>query len=320
MSPVRFDPAHEPAPLGRLVASPPRALGYDHQRVLACEISQYTPGGSDSSPFLSVIVPAKNEAESLAQLVDEIVGALRAFCQGPGRPGSPPPAGFEIIVINDGSTDPSTTVLAALAETIPELRVIHLRISAGQSAATAAGLHAAQGDWIATLDADLQNDPADLVTLWNALPGYDVVLGWRAHRSDTWSKRIISNLANRIRNALLGQSIRDTGCSVRLLPRSLALRLPLFHGVHRFWGPLLLRERCRLVQVPVHHRPRVHGRSHYNLWNRSLTVLVDLFGVAWLMNRPLCYEVRAENGFGALPTSNLVEVQPARWLKCQEVA
>ncbi len=127
MSPVRFDPAHEPALLGRLVATPPPALQYDLQRVVAREISQYIPGGPDPSAFLSVIVPAKNEAESLAQLVDEIVRALRPFCQGPGRPGSPPPAGFEIIVINDGSTDPSTTVLAALAETTPELRVIHLR-------------------------------------------------------------------------------------------------------------------------------------------------------------------------------------------------
>ena len=89
---------------------------------------------------------------------------------------------------------------------------------------------------------------------------------------------------------MLGQSIRDTGCSVRIFPRALALRLPMFHGVHRFFGPLLLREGCRLVQVPVHDRPRSHGRSHYNLWNRSLQVVVDLLGVAWLMHRPLRYE------------------------------
>ena len=277
---------------------------------------------SGSSPFLSVIVPARNEARSLPQLVDEIVQALRLLCQRPGCAGSPPPGGFEIIIVDDGSTDPTAAILAVLTKAIPELHVIRLRRGVGQSAATAAGLHAARGDWIATLDADLQNDPADLVLLWDAVPGHDVALGWRAHRADTWSKRIISRLANRIRNTLLGQSIQDTGCSVRLFPRLLALRLPLFHGVHRFWGPLLLREGCRIIQVPVHHRPRVHGRSNYNLWNRSLTVLVDLFGVAWLMQRPLRYKVQVDDALDAdaVPASYLEQVQPARQTRSQEVA
>jgi hypothetical protein len=102
-----------------------------------------------------------------------------------------------------------------------------------------------------------------------------------------------------VRNAVLGQSIRDTGCSVRIFPRAVALRLPAFRGVHRFFGPLLVREGCRLVQVPVHHRPRPHGRSHYNLWNRSLQVVVDLLGVAWLLRRPLRYQVaRAWDAWG----------------------
>ena len=166
-----------------------------------------------------------------------------------------------------------------------------LAAGVGQSSATLAGIRAARGDWIATLDADLQNDPADLVRLWEALPGHDAVLGWRVERRDVWSKRVISRWANRVRNAVLGQSIRDTGCSVRIFPREVALRLPVFRGVHRFFGPLLLREGCRLVQVPVGHRPRPHGRSHYNLWNRSLQVVVDLLGVAWLLRRPLRYRV-----------------------------
>jgi dolichol-phosphate mannosyltransferase len=168
---------------------------------------------------------------------------------------------------------------------------VSLSVGVGQSAAMVAGIRAARGNWIATLDADLQNDPADLVRLWNALPGHDVALGWRVNRQDPWSKRVLSRWANRVRNAVLDQSIRDTGCSVRIFPRSLALRLPLFHGVHRFLGPLLLREGCRLVQVPVWHRARPHGRSHYNLWNRSLQVVVDLVGVIWLMRRPLRYQV-----------------------------
>ena len=122
-------------------------------------------------------------------------------------------------------------------------------------------------------------------------------LGWRFNRQDVWWKRLISRHANQVRNMVLGQSIRDTGCSVRIFPRDLALRLPVFHGVHRFVGPLLLREGCRLVQVPVRDRARSHGRSHYNLWNRSFGVLLDLLGVAWLMHRPLRYEPLPLGGF-----------------------
>ena len=130
--------------------------------------------------------------------------------------------------------------------------------------------------------------------LWDALPGHDAALGWRVTRQDVWSKRVISRWANRVRNAVLGQSIRDTGCSVRIFPREVALRLPMFRGGHRFFGPLLIREGCSIVQVPVNHRPRSHGRSHYNLWNRSVRVVVDLLGVAWLMRRDVRYRVEAE--------------------------
>jgi glycosyltransferase involved in cell wall biosynthesis len=234
------------------------------------------------------VVPARNEAAGLPRLVDEIAGALRPLRDGDGPR---PLAGFEILIIDDGSTDGTPEVLRGLAADYPELRAIVLADGVGQSSATMAGIRAARGGWVATLDADLQNDPADLVRLWEALPGHDVALGWRVDRRDDWSRRVISRWANRVRNAVLGQSIRDTGCSVRIFPRALALRLPSFRGVHRFLGPLLLREGCRLVQVPVGHRPRPHGRSHYSLWNRSLQVVVDLIGVAWLLRRPLRYRV-----------------------------
>jgi glycosyltransferase involved in cell wall biosynthesis len=245
-------------------------------------------GDREPAAVLSVVVPARDEATGLPRLVDEIARALR-----PLRDGHAPRrlTGFEILIVDDGSTDGTPEVLWGLAADYPELRAIVMAEGVGQSSATMAGIRAARGGWIATLDADLQNDPADLVRLWEALPGHDVALGWRVDRRDDWSRRVISRWANRVRNAVLGQSIRDTGCSVRIFPRVLAMRLPAFRGVHRFLGPLLLREGCRLVQVPVGHRPRPHGRSHYNLWNRSLQVVVDLIGVAWLLRRPLRYRV-----------------------------
>jgi glycosyltransferase involved in cell wall biosynthesis len=245
-------------------------------------------GAAGAEGTLSVVVPAKNEAESLPGLVDEIARALRPLTAD-GRLGW-----FEVVVVDDGSTDGTADVLRALAAEYPELRPVRLKANVGQSAATAAGFRAARGEWVATLDADLQNDPADLALLWDALPGHDAALGWRVKRQDIWSKRVVSRWANRVRNWVLGQTIRDTGCSVRIFSREMALRLPVFKGCHRFFGPLLLREGCSVVQRPVNHRPRPHGVSHYNIWNRSVRVVVDLFGVAWLMRREARYEVVEE--------------------------
>lgn len=271
MSTVRQDPPHHDLQ--------PRGL----KRRLALE------SGGSLRGFLSVVVPARNEAESLPRLVREITRAIRPL-RGE-RNGRPRLSGFEIILVDDGSNDATSQVLLQLTEDYPELRAIRLAQSVGQSAANAVGFRAARGDWVATLDADLQNDPDDLVLLWDALPGHDAALGWRACRQDVWSKRALSRLANLARNRVLGQDIKDTGCSVRIFSREMALRLPSFLGGHRFVGPLLLREGCDIVQIPVGHRPRPHGKSHYTLANRSLRVLVDLAGVAWLMRRAVRYEI-----------------------------
>jgi glycosyltransferase involved in cell wall biosynthesis len=237
---------------------------------------------------LSVVIPAKNEAESLPRLIAETRRVLHFLCN---RVSSPQLDDFEILVVNDGSTDQTRSILDELAAAYPELKAFTLASSVGQTAATTVGIRAASGVWIATLDSDLQNDPADLVQLWDALPGYDAALGWRVERQDVWSRRAISRWANCVRNAVLCHSIRDTGCSLRIFSRHSALRLPTFRGAHRFFGSLLLREGCRIVQVPVRHRRRLYGQSHYNLWNRSLQVVIDLLGVAWLMRRPVRYEV-----------------------------
>jgi dolichol-phosphate mannosyltransferase len=269
MTPLRHDSSHRPGPATHLTAGVPEPKG--------------------DRDVLSIIVPAKNEAASLPQLVEEVIRAFRPLRAD--RAGGHQLDEFEVVVVDDGSTDATAAVLRDLAARYPELRPIALVSNSGQSAATLAGFRVARGNWVAILDADLQNNPADLATLWNALPGHDAALGWRTKREDVWSKRVISRWANRIRNAVLGQSIKDTGCAVRIFPRDVALRIPMFHGAHRFYGPLLLREGCRIIQVPVTHRPRPHGQSHYTLRNRSIKVIIDLFGVAWLMRRRVRYEI-----------------------------
>jgi dolichol-phosphate mannosyltransferase len=290
MSIRRYDPSHrgKPLGLGNRNLRGEGARGEFDDRL----IKQGADRPEQSS--LSVVVAAKNEAQCLPQLIDEIVWALRPLCRG----AAPRIAGFEIVVVDDGSTDETQQVLLELGEYYPELRWVLLATTTGQSSATVAGIVAARGSWIATLDADLQNDPADLVHLWNALPGHDAALGWRTTRQDVVSKRVLSVCANWVRNLVLRQSIRDTGCSVRIFSRARALRLPRFHGMHRFIGPLLLREGCELIQVPVKHRLRASGRTHYNLWNRSLCVLIDLLGVVWLLRRPVRYQVSPQRGPG----------------------
>lgn len=299
MSSMRHDPSHRRGPILGSVTRLPTGVA--------------DPRGRGAA--LSIIVPAKNEADSLPQLVREILAAFRPKVRG--AVDSAALDDFEILIVDDGSTDRTAAVLGELMIHAPELRPITLARNVGQSGATAAGFRAARFDYVAVLDADLQNDPADLANLWDALPGHDAALGWRTKREDVWSKRLISRWANRVRNAVLGQSIKDTGCSVRIFPREAALRLPLFHGMHRFLGPLLLREGLKIVQVPVTHRPRPHGTSHYNFRNRSLKVIVDLLGVAWLMRRAIRYELAASPGQTANAPA-MASSQPARSAAAKE--
>ena len=186
-------------------------LRYDPPR------NQDRAGESRVGETLSIVVPAKDEAASLPELLGEVVRWFRPLTRP--RPGKSRLGGFEILIVDDGSSDNTAAVLDRLTRACPELRPIRLARSVGQSAATVAGFRLAKGEWVAVLDADLQNRPEDLAALWDALPGHDAALGWRTTREDVRSKRILSRWANRVRNLVLGQSIRDTGCSVRIFRR-----------------------------------------------------------------------------------------------------
>lgn len=225
--------------------------------------------------LLSVVIPVRNEQDNIAPLVAEIDAALQGAID------------YEIIYVNDGSTDATPQRLAELAASNPRLNVIQHRHSCGQSTAVRTGVKAASGDWIATLDGDGQNDPADIPKLIAAVTtGVDLVGGNRRHaRKDTWIKRISSVIANSVRSKMLGDSTPDTGCGLKLIRRDVFLDLPYFDHMHRFLPALVIRRGGRVVSVPVNHRPRERGVSNYGTLDRLMVGIVDLFGVMWLQRR-----------------------------------
>jgi len=224
---------------------------------------------------LSVVVPVRNEAENIAPLVTEIEAALDGLVS------------YEIIYVDDGSTDATEAELRRFGSRLRLLR--HAR-SCGQSAAIRTGVRAARAEWIATLDGDGQNDPADLPHLWRLTQDAPanpplLIAGHRRNRQDRWSKRIASRIANRIRARLLGDATPDTGCGLKLFPRALFLELPDFDHMHRFLPALVLRAGGTVLSVPVNHRPRGGGVSNYGVLDRLGVGIVDLFGVLWLQRR-----------------------------------
>jgi glycosyltransferase involved in cell wall biosynthesis len=237
----------------------------------------------DSPPQLSAVVPAYNEVESLPQLLTE----LRAALDGAGQP-------WELVLVDDGSTDGTGELLRAEAARDPRLAVVRFEKNAGQSAALAAGLQRARGDVVVTLDADLQNDPADIPDLLAALAGADVVSGVRARRHDSWIRLVSSRIANATRRAVLGDKVTDIGCSLKAYRRDVLVGLPMFVGVHRFLPALCQFRGARVVEVPVHHRPRTRGVSKYGMGNRLWRGIHDLIGVSWLKVRLLRYRVRSD--------------------------
>ena len=229
---------------------------------------------------LSIVIPVRNEAGNIAPLVAEITSAMRGL-----------PA-YEIIYVDDGSSDGTAAEILRLSAELPHLRLLrHLR-SCGQSTALLTGIKAAQGTWIATLDGDGQNDPADIPQLWrlartaSANPPL-LVAGVRAKRQDSRAKRMASLIANAVRSRLLGDATPDTGCGLKLFPRALFLDLPAFDHMHRFLPALVLRAGGVVRSVPVNHRPRRIGKSKYGVFDRLGVGIVDLIGVYWLQRRAI---------------------------------
>ena len=225
---------------------------------------------------LSVVVPVKNEAENIAPLVAEIRAALDGV------------AAYEIVYVDDGSTDATAAALARGAADIPYLRVLRHGSSCGQSAAIRTGVKAARGEWIATIDGDGQNDPADiprLLAMAREAGASTLIAGWRQKRKDTGWKRFSSRVANSVRSRMLGDATPDTGCGLKIFRREMFLDLPYFDHMHRFLPALVQRAGGRTVSVPVNHRPRARGVSNYGTLVRLLVGIVDLFGVMWLVRR-----------------------------------
>jgi len=226
--------------------------------------------------YLSIVAPAYNEVENLPQLVAESLQAGREIGKD-----------FEIILADDCSDDGTCEALDALRKTTPELRVLDMKKRSGQSSALAATLFAARGKFIATLDADLQNDPRDIPRLLKSIEKdeCDCINGWRKDRKDAGWRLLVSKWGNRLRNKLTRETIHDSGCGLKVFRRECIERMRLFNGGHRFFSTLVRMDGWRVEEVVVHHRPRIAGVAKYGFWDRFFVVLRDALAVRWMQSR-----------------------------------
>ncbi len=234
-------------------------------------------------PYISVVVPVFNEQENLDPLTRELAQVLAEV----DRP-------YEIIFVDDGSTDASPQKIENLRQQFACIRVIRFKNNCGQTSAFDAGFKAARGDVVITMDADLQNDPHDIPAMLGFIGQYDLVCGWRHKRNDDFVRRISSRIANRIRNKLSGENIQDVGCSLKVFRREYAQRLKLFTGMHRFFPTLVKFEGGRVVEVKVNHRPRKFGTPKYGISNRIMRSFFDLLAVCWMKKRYLGYTIEEQ--------------------------
>src|SRR5205809_3358316 len=232
------------------------------------------------APYLSLVIPAYNEQENIPVLLERVGAALSQT----GKE-------FEVLIVDDGSTDSTPKLLEDGMRQYPWLRVLRMAKNGGQSAAFEAGFAAARGQIIATIDADLQNDPEEIPRLLPMLDGYDMVTGWRKHRADTPFRRWQTRMANRIRNWLSDETIQDSASSLKLYKRHCVDGLRLFNGMHRFFPTLVKMRGYTVLEVPVKHSQRYAGTAKYGLRNRAWRAFIDLLAVRWMKKRYLKYEV-----------------------------
>jgi glycosyltransferase involved in cell wall biosynthesis len=228
-----------------------------------------------------------NEEANLPPLWEELRGVLERLGLA-----------AEVVFVDDGSRDGSAETVRGFRAADPRVRLVRLKSHAGETAATDAGLKAARGRWVVTMDADLQNDPADIPTLLGYLDRWDAATGWRTERAsgDDWLRRISSRIANRVRNRLSDETIQDSGCTFRAFRRECLRDLVLYRGLHRFIPTLLKLRGYRVIEVPVSHRPRRFGRSKYGVWDRAFVAFADLLAIRWMKSRLLRYEVAEDLG------------------------
>jgi len=245
---------------------------------------------SQAGCAVSIVVPAYNEEGNLRPLMAEIAPVMDAL-------GAP----YEVILVDDGSTDGTRAEIRDLVRERPNVRGLLFERNAGQSAAFGAGFRAARGRVVVTMDADMQNNPADIPRLLEAMEreGADAACGIRAKRRDNLVRRVSSRIGNTVRNWFTGDGLKDTGCSLKAIRREMAARMPVFNGLHRFLGAMLRCQNARVVQIAVDHRPRASGQPKYGrfaVWSRLMRGIRDLFGVSWLMRRWVNYRIEEEIG------------------------
>jgi dolichol-phosphate mannosyltransferase len=229
----------------------------------------------------SFLIPVYNEQETLLALSDEILKAIHKI--------GPP---CEVIWIDDGSSDNSLEIIRELVNQNQNYRCISFEKNCGQSAALAAGINAATGKYAITLDSDLQNNPMDIVNMIPYLAQYDMVTGWRKDRHDTRWKKFSSKFANGVRNRLSRETIKDTGCSLKIMKTEYLKKIKMYKGLHRFLPTLMKMEGASVIEVPVSHRPRTKGVSKYGTWDRAFSGLRDLLAVRWMQDRNISYTIK----------------------------
>ena len=235
---------------------------------------------STSKIDYSIIIPVYNEQDNLIKLRDNIVSALETIS-----------GSFQVLLIDDGSIDGSRDTIKGICSENSKFHYLFFDQNHGQTAAFDAGFRAAKGEVIITLDADLQVDAHDIPKLLAHLSEYDMVVGYREKRADNLMKRISSVIANNVRNWLSGEDIRDVGCPLKVMRREVFRNVKLYEGMHRFFPTLAKLEGFSVLEVPVNHYPRLHGKSKYNIRNRLFKSLRDLFAVRWMKKRYLRYKI-----------------------------